>query len=192
MENPIIEHFSGIHLSSTFDYEIKQHMKISNNFTSYYFKGPFMNDMLLYIFLILIDLSCILGSFIFIDKVHNVLGIILGIIILIILIIINYYCINKRFNLIKRIDIIYSNDFKQMFIGLVKYYEKSYKNTFIFDNNLIDKFLLEPYKQSEKKYFKIIITLKDKSRQEICVIKATKCNMAELLSILNEKKIQKV
>ena len=145
-----------------------------------------MDDMLLYILLILIDLSCILGSLIFTNKVHNLLGIILGIIVIILLIIINFYFIKKRFNLIKRIDIIYSNDFKQMFIGLVKYNEKSYKNTFIFDMNLIEKFVLEPYKQ-EKKYFKIIITLKDKSRQDICVIKATKCNIAELLSILNGK-----
>ena len=184
IENPIVEHFTGIQLASTLDYKIKQYMKISNNFCSYYFKGPFMDDILLYIFLVLIDLCCMLGSFIYSYLIHKISGIILSIIVIILLIILNYYVLYKRFNLIRRIDIVYSNDFKTMFIGLVKYNEKSYKNTFIFEINSIENFVLERYK---KKYFTLKINLRDKSSQDLCIVKATKCNIAELISILNEK-----
>jgi hypothetical protein len=186
IENPIVEHFTGIQLASTLDYKIKQYMKISNNFCSYYFKGPFMDDILLYIFLVLIDLCCMLGSFIYSYLIHKISGIILSIIVIILLIILNYYVLYKRFNLIRRIDIVYSNDFKTMFIGLVKYNEKSYKKTFIFEIELIERFILQEYKKS-KKIFTIKIMLKDNGLQDICNIEDTKSNLLNLLDKLNEK-----
>ena len=59
------------------------------------------------------------------------------------LIIFNVIFIFRRVNRIKRMDVIYSNDFKKMFIGLVKYYEKSYKNIFVFEIDKIEKFKFE-------------------------------------------------
>ena len=186
-ENPIIENLSGIPLSNTtFDYKIKQFMKISEHFFFFYYKGPLIEDILLYMFLVLINLSFLLGVFIFSVEVNKKVGIILGIIIFIVLIIFNYYIIYKRSNRTKRMDVIYSNDFKRMFIGLVKYNEKSYKKTFIFETELIERFILQEYKKS-KKIFTIKIMLKDKGLQDICNIEDTKSNLLNLLDKLNEK-----
>jgi hypothetical protein len=77
----------------------------------------------------------------------------------------NYnYLINSRSNeTFKRLDWIYSNDFDRIFFGVVKN-DSSYVNTFIYNTNTIDKFVLEI--NDGKFCFKIL--LKDGTNTEIC------------------------
>ena len=63
----------------------------------------------------------------------------------------------------ERLDWIYSNDFDRIFIGVVKN-DSSYINTFIYNTNTIDKFILEI--KDGKYCFKIL--LKNGNNTEIC------------------------
>ena len=117
-----------------------------------------------------------------INKFNEVL-IILSVLFLIIL---NGLIILKRCNRIKRIDIIYSNDFSQIFIGLVKYYEISYKNSFIFDINSIEKFVFDPYKNSKNKCI-LKIVLRSEGMRELFILENDNDNINKLLLVLNEK-----
>ena len=89
---------------------------------------------------------------------------------------------------IYRIDFIYSKDFDRIFIGLVKYNKKSYVNTFEFQMNTIERFILE--KQGSKVIFNLKVIFKDNNSQQICAIKnKTKENLERLAYLLNEKLI---
>ena len=102
------------------------------------------------------------------------------------LIIFNLIIIYKRINKIKRMDVIYSNDFKRIFIGIVKYYEKSYKNTFIFEIDSIEKFKFEQNKLSNK-YFNLKVELKNEEIKDICKIENEEDILNKILIALNEK-----
>ena len=80
----------------------------------------------------------------------------------------NYYflMIAKSNESFERLDWIYSNDFDRIFIGVVKN-DSSYVNTFIYNTNTIDKFILEI--KEGKFCFKIL--LKDGTNAEICSYK---------------------
>ena len=77
----------------------------------------------------------------------------------------NYYFLrsSKSNESFERLDWIYSNDFDRIFIGVVKN-DSSYVNTFIYNTNAIDKFILEI--RDGKYCFKIL--LKDGTNTEIC------------------------
>ena len=49
----------------------------------------------------------------------------------------------QRKKIIKRLDIIYSNNLDRMFISLVNNNENSFLRTFLFDINSIEKFIIE-------------------------------------------------
>ena len=88
---------------------------------------------------------------------------------------------------ILRIDIIYSNDFEKMFIGLVNNNEKSYKNTFEFNMPNIDKFVLQKISY-EYGGFYLKVIYKDKTNQLIYSLKKSeKENLRGLIYILNER-----
>ena len=53
-----------------------------------------------------------------------------------------YKLSKKFFDNIYRIDCIFSRNFDRIFIGLVKYTKTSYANTFEFQMNNIDRFIL--------------------------------------------------
>ena len=75
----------------------------------------------------------------------------------------NFFSGTKSDESFERLDWIYSNDFDRIFIGVVKN-DTSYVNTFIYQTNSIDKFILEL--KNEKYCFKIL--LKDGTNTEIC------------------------
>jgi hypothetical protein len=75
----------------------------------------------------------------------------------------NYLNNSKSNENFERLDWIYSNDFDRIFFGVVKN-DSSYVNTFIYNTNTIDKFVLEI--RDGKFCFKIL--LKDGTNTEIC------------------------
>lgn len=87
----------------------------------------------------------------------------------------------------RRIDIIFSNDFNKIFIGLINDKENKYLNYFIFDIINIDEFILESKNQSSSD-FNLKIVLKDKTIQNICRIDENRGTLEGLLYILNNYK----
>lgn len=170
--------------------KLKDCIRMSDNFISCYFNRPSCNNEIFYIFFTLMNFILIIGIIFSIISIFSYVGTILGIISSIIsvigLIFLHYWIIAKRINRIRRIDIIYSTDFDRMFIGLVKYYEKSYKNTYIFDINSLDKFVLESYKNNNEKYILKII-FKNQDIQDIDIVNIYNFQLDGILSILNER-----
>ena len=90
------------------------------------------------------------------------------------------YCICK----ISRIDCIYSKDYDRVFIGLVKYDQKNYINTFEYQMNNISRFILE----GEGKLFNLKVVLKNNEVQQICTIEnKTQEDLQGLAYLLNER-----
>ena len=87
---------------------------------------------------------------------------------------------------ISRLDIVYSNNFDKVFIGLVNRSKKSYINKFTFEIDTIEKFILEPYNNSDKKFYLKVI-MKNNEIQNICRLDEIKTNIEGLLFILNQK-----
>jgi len=85
-----------------------------------------------------------------------------------------------------RIDIIYSKNFDTIFIGLISYFGNSYKKTFINDIGSIDKFILDPYKNSNNKFI-LKVVYKNQTIQNIFRINQYKTTLEGLLFILNKK-----
>ena len=85
-----------------------------------------------------------------------------------------------------RIDIIYSQNFDTIFIGLINYFGNSYKKTFINDIDSIDKFILDPYKNSNKKFI-LKVVYKNRNIQNIFRINESEIILEGLLFILNQK-----
>ena len=126
-------------------------MKLSDNYFTFYFRDPLSTSCFNRLFIFLTILSNLifinLGGFFFIslgvnndrykEKGYIVIGALLFVIPNVILYLI-YKCIKVKSKEIFRIDIIYSKDFDRIFIGLVKYIEASYVNTFEFQMNIIN------------------------------------------------------
>ena len=105
----------------------------------------------------------------------------------IIILYIIYKCLKSCYEKISRIDCIYSKDFDRIFIGLVKYTENSYVNTFEFEMNNIDRFILED-QGIKKSNLKVIF--KNNEIQHICTIrKRNNENLEGLTYLLNERLI---
>ena len=85
-----------------------------------------------------------------------------------------------------RIDIIYSQNFDTIFIGLINYFGNSYKKTFINDIDSIDKFILDPYNNSNNKFI-LKVVYKNQNIQNIFRINENKTILEGLLFILNQK-----
>ena len=167
------------------DCEFSRYMKMNDKVFSFYMDvTPFtFCPILCGLIVINIILSTIATTFI-ITKI--ILGIIIvaGIILLLNILYI-IYCY-KGFKEILRMDIIYSNNFDKLFIGLVNYKEEKYLKTFSFDINNIEKFILNPYKNccTEKLMLKVIY--KNNYSADICSY-SKESKLEPLLFILNEK-----
>lgn len=105
----------------------------------------------------------------------------------------NYFCYyieelySGKKGEILRIDFIYSKNFERIFIGLVNNNEKSYKNTFEFQMNSIDKFILQKIGYEDKGYI-LKVNLKNSESLQIYSLKnATQENLRGLVYLLNEK-----
>ena len=108
--------------------------------------------------------------------------ILFGLIIYNILLYMIYICFKITYDKIYRIDFIFSKNFDQLFIGFVKYNQKSYINTFEFQMNEINKFIFE--KENNTNYYNLKILFKNNENQQIHRFNR---NQEELFSFLNNK-----
>ena len=173
-------------------YRINKYMKISDTFFAFYFKerGNYICCLIIFdAFMAFFSLTGLIYC-LFSDLKLNIKIIISVIVYIFFMSIFNsiylYFFIKFRNRYIIRIDIIYSNNFDKIFIGLVNYNEKSYLNTFLFEMDTIDKFILEPLNKSQKKN-NLKIILKTLEVRLICRINEDISVLEGLLYILNEK-----
>ena len=186
VKNPIIELKTGTSIADIDEeFKLKKYIKISENFFSYYFKEPFLEDSTFILFLFCVNFICIILLLLYIFEVDKKNELMAGFVICI-LIVFNLIFIFRRVERIKRMDVVYTKDFKKMFIGLVKYYEKTYKKFFVLDINNIEKFKFE-HDQSSNKYFNINVELKNEEVKKICKMENEEDSMNVLLIALNEK-----
>ena len=127
-------------------YKINKYMKMSETFFSFYldkkikkFSNLIHFDVtFLFLGLIVAGIEYKMGRYI------QIISLIVYILFMFIFHFLYIYSVIKSRKCITRIDIIYSSNFDRIFIGLVDYYEKSFSNTFLFNINSIQKFILEP------------------------------------------------
>ena len=105
-------------------------------------------------------------------KYNNNTYLIFGIIVCALYFIPLFYIIffNCKNNEIIRIDCIYLKDFENMFIGLVKMNEKSYKNTFLLKMSDIKEFVTENKDIDSNILVLKVIIFTNGSIQDICLI----------------------
>ena len=190
--NPIfinILEYMGIPYNKKFahtKYGISKYMKLSDYFFSFYLEKRKINwTMLCSYFLamlisLLILLALVKGDSM--NKSSKIIALIVFIIIIVFINLIFAYCFIKiRNKYIKRIDIVFSLNFDEVFLGLVNYNEESYIDTFLFDFKLIEKF----YALSNSLY----VEFKNKSSENIIQFKNGEpdATIQGLLFILNEK-----
>ena len=95
-----------------------------------------------------------------------------------------YRCLKLCFEKIYRIDFVYSRNFDRIFIGIVKYTKTSYINTFDFNMNDIESFILE--KEGNNESYNLKVVFKNKDTQQICRMKNKKKNeLNDLAYFLN-------
>ena len=171
-------------------YKINKYMKMSETFFSFYLDKKIKTYDFLFSFDIVFVFLGFAGIFILfyfkIDIYKKIISFIVYILLIFIFHFLYIYSVIKGRKCITRIDIIYSSNFDRIFIGLVDYYEKSFSNTFLFDINSIEKFILEPKnKRKTKNILKVI--LKNGENQTIYQINENEPTLIGLLFILNEK-----
>ena len=92
-----------------------------------------------------------------------------------------YLLIDKPNDNFERLDWIYTKDFDRIFLGVVKN-DSSYANNFIFNTDIIDKFVLEIYDEN----FRLKIILKTGVKTEICqFLKELKIQLDIFISLIN-------
>ena len=162
-------------------------MKINNNYFTFYLnlsKFSFWGG--LFPFVVSFNLAFIITLVILITN-EIIPGIIVFGILIIMINILFVYCVYYHNKRMRRIDIIFSNDFNKIFIGLINDKENKYLNYFIFDIINIDEFILESKNKSYSD-FNLKIVLKDKTIQNICRIDENRGTLEGLLYILNNYK----
>ena len=108
-----------------------------------------------------------------------------------IIIYIIYKCFKRFKENIRRFDFIYSKNYDRIFIGIVKYTKTSYVNTFEFEMNDIERFILQKMGNNSISY-DLKVVFKNGESQNICNIrKRSQEELEGLAYILNEKIIIK-
>ena len=168
------------------EHRLSQYMRFNQRFFSFYLNTSTFSLWAIVPFAILFNIAAIGGTIVGIVGKTLPLAIVFGSILIIINIIFIYCCkhYNKR---LRRIDIIFSNDFNKIFIGLVNDKENKYLNYFTFDTINIDNFTLD-YIQGHDTEFNLNVMFKDKTLQNICRIEGNKICLEGLLYILNNYK----
>ena len=167
-----------------------RYMKISDHFFTYFPKAPCCycgSSCPIFTAIITLIFASWPIILIFIEDNVDILITVIFVIILagipFIVIIFNILALKKHS---LRIDIIYSNNFDTIFIGLLNHNGTSYKKTFIRSINAIERFIFENYEGSfNKSILKVIY--KDRTNEDILRIDESKFNLDGLLFILNEK-----
>lgn len=169
------------------NYASLKSFQLNENFYTYYLKDPngeTCADSCCRIFwLCNIAPNIIIMAFIYIEERILFKALILfGLIIYNILVYMIYICFKITCDKIYRIDFIFSKDFDQLFIGFVKYNQKSYINTFEFQMNDINKFIFEI--ENNTNYYNLKVLFKNNENQQIHRFNR---NEEELISFLNNK-----
>ena len=177
--------------SPTFSCNLSRYMKMSEHFFSFYFNElccPFSRSGFIQfiIYLSLLEIIIVVMPIKEYIKMPTYLLIIVITILFVIPATISLFILYCICTSSLRIDIIYSNNFDTIFIGLINYFGNSYKKTFINDIDSIDKFILEPYKNSNKKFI-LKVVYKNETIQNIFRINENKFILEGLLFILNQK-----
>ena len=170
------------------DYRLSQYMKFNERFFSFYLNISTFSLWAIVPFAILLNMFSIGGATIGIINKIILMPIIFGLIIIILNIVFVCCCINYNKRL-RRIDIIFSNDFNKIFIGLINDKENKYLNYFIFDTIKIENFTLD-FIQGKDDKLNLNVIFKDKTVQNICRIEQHKICLEGLLYILNNYKKQ--
>lgn len=166
------------------EYRLSQYMKFNQNFFSFYLNLSNFSLGGFLVFTIFSNLFFIGNLIIEILIFKSIPGSIVSGIFLLIINIIMLNCLlyyNKR---MRRIDIIFSNDFEKIFIGIINDKGNKYLNYFIFENKDIDKFILESNQDSDED-FNLNLVFKGQKVQNICKIKERREVLEGLLYILN-------
>ncbi len=170
-----------------------QLLKHSENFYSFFVENPLIDDSCCYIFLIvffliiILILTCVIIIFI-ITRVSFTLILIFSIVLIInciIIIIIRESKVRK----IIRIDFIFSEGKNKLFIGLVRFHEKSYSKTFIYDSNVIEKFAVRKLSDENDGYVLKCFSMNGVEEEIYTFHEITTEKLTNLLSVLNQKKI---
>ena len=173
-------------------FPINNYIKFHEHLFVYYFQDPFdptSLDFITYIFIFLSNVIIINLIPKLINEEDNlIIKILIGssLIFSNIIFYIIYICLKLYFEKIHRIDFVYSRDFDRIFIGIVKYTKTSYINTFDFNMNDIERFILE--KEGNNESYNLKVIFKNKDSQQICRMKnRTKNELNNLAYLLNER-----
>jgi len=169
-------------------------IKLSEYFSIFYIKNPFTkntNDCMFFLYFFLPSLLAFsIAGFGFYYKFGDDTGLIvcfISISLFFIVLFVAFLIIKIKNNAIIRIDCIYSKDFENMFIGLVKRNEKSYKNTFKLKMSNIKEFILEN-KDNDLKKTVLKIVFNNGSIQDIYQLDDTYINeLNGLIEHLNKR-----
>ena len=193
IENPVnfnINKYMGKSDNNANDGPFGRYMKMSDHFFTYFPKAPCCycgSSCPIFTAIITLIFASWPIILIFIeDNVDILITVIFDIFLIgipFIIIIFNILALKKHS---LRIDIIYSNNFDTIFIGVLNHNGTSYKKTFTRSINSIERFTFENYEGSfNKSILKVIY--KDRTNEDILRIDESKFNLDGLLFILNEK-----
>lgn len=177
-------------------YNLSKYMRMTDHFFSFYFKDKCyicsswksIDFKLFLLIAVLFESSFLVIPIIYfiLNKEKSYLGLCIYILFIFIIpatISITFIILTFKHSL--RMDIIYSKDFNKLFIGLLNYNGTAYKKTFLYELNLIDHFIVEPYKGSFNNSI-LKVVYKDRNIQEILRINENKYVLEGLLFILNK------
>ena len=166
-------------------------MKFSEHLFIYHLKYPLglsFADIFFIVITCFFNIGTISAAIVWLNRENNIIikliwliGFIIGNIIMYILYKIFKYCFDNIF----RIDCIYSKNFDRIFIGLIKYNKTKYINTFEFQMDNINKFIVE---REGNHSFNLKVIFKNNETQQICTIKnKTQDELEGLSYLLNER-----
>lgn len=172
--------------------------KLHEHFFTFHFKNPYQHTCLecvVYYFIVFLNVVAIHANIVLLVLLEKEM-LLVKILILSSLIVSNviyyimYRCLKLCFEKMYRIDFVYSRNFDRIFIGIVKYTKTSYINTFDFNMNDIERFILE--KQGNNESYNLKVIFKNKDSQQICRLKnRTKNELNNLAYLLNERLMDK-
>ncbi len=173
-----------------------RYVKLNDNFFIYHFKDPLGCSCVSIIMIIISIIFNCYFPFFMISMIRREKDLSLIIIYIICIIVPNIilYIIYKSlkccFENILRIDCIFSKDFDRIFIGLVKYSGTSYANTFEFQMNDIERFVLQ---KEGNAVYNLKVVFKNKETQDIYrITNKTQEELEGLAYLLNKRLINNI
>ena len=172
---------------------LSRYIKFSDKYFTFYLRDPYKTNTINKIFKYIAFFSNLIfgfaGFFLSAYKERDIEYRIIGSLLIVIpnmILYLLYKCIKSIKENIFRIDILYTSDFDRIFIGLVKYTETSYVNTFEFKINNINRFILDRIGPGNNN---LIVIFKNNESQLICNLKKYLFDLEGLTYILNERLI---